>query len=84
MAGESKKACCLISEMLEETGLDRETLLPAPPGAGGDDPLLPLAARADGALPPTRAPVGRAQGAGGVGRASPAAYLATVRTLWIL
>jgi len=26
MAGESKKACCLISEMLEETGLDRETL----------------------------------------------------------
>lgn len=26
MAGESKKACCLISEMLEETGLDRDQL----------------------------------------------------------
>ena len=26
MAGESKKACCLISEMLEEAGLKREHL----------------------------------------------------------
>jgi hypothetical protein len=26
MADEAKKACCLISEMLEETGLDREQL----------------------------------------------------------
>ena len=26
MAGESKKACCLISEMLEETGLNRDQL----------------------------------------------------------
>ena len=26
MADEGKKACCMISEMLEETGLDREKL----------------------------------------------------------
>ena len=26
MAGEAKKACCLVSEILEEAGLDREKL----------------------------------------------------------
>lgn len=26
MADEAKKACCMISELLEETGLDREQL----------------------------------------------------------
>ena len=26
MADEAKKVCCLISEMLEETGIDREQL----------------------------------------------------------
>jgi hypothetical protein len=26
MAGEAKKACCLVSEILEEAGLDRDTL----------------------------------------------------------
>lgn len=26
MAGERKKACCMVSELLEETGLNREQL----------------------------------------------------------